>query len=51
MLTLLGNLRAQISMLVGLRVFQKHYTPAGERDQGRGLGTKAKELRKTDKLQ
>lgn len=42
MLTLLGNIRAQISMLVGLRVFKKHYTPTGERDQGCGLGTKAK---------
>lgn len=39
-------------MLVGLRVFKKHYTPAGEWDQGCGLRTKAKnkELRKMDKL-
>lgn len=51
-LTLLGNIRAQISVLVGLRVFRKRYTPTGEPDQGCGLGTKAKnkELRKTDKL-
>lgn len=49
---LLGNIRAQISVLVGLRVFKKHYTPTGDWDQGCGLGTKAKnkELHKIVKL-
>lgn len=52
MLTLVGNIRVQISVLVGLRVFKKHYTPTGDRDQGCGLGTKAKnkELDKIVKL-
>lgn len=50
--TLLGNLRVQLSMRMGLRVFRKHYTPAAEWDRGCGLGTKAenKGLRKIVKL-